>query len=113
MPDKMVEWAHLSTPGKADVQFSPAYSVSFGTVSPARTSANEYAEFTFPYSGNLDPGSWIQFAWQLNSPNPSAMQYTQTGAWSFNSSDTSMNGTSWNHVVVLVNGSIAWGTPPM
>jgi hypothetical protein len=41
---------------------------------------------------------------------PSSQQYTQTNDYSFNASDGAL--TSWNHVVLLVSGSVAFGVAP-
>ncbi len=57
-----------------------------------------------------DYGEAAVFAWQMQGPDPAKDVYTQTGDYSFDLSKAVL--TSWDHVVLLQNGAVAWGTPP-
>ena len=93
----------------ADQQLS--FTDKVQAITPAATMADTYVEFSFSGASMFGPGQTIEFSWQLNSPNPSSAQWTQTQAWSFNAADTGM--TAWNHIVVMVSGAVAYGDVPM
>ena len=107
-PTMNINWAHLSIPGQADQQIS--VSTSFGTISPAVTGADTYAQFSFSAVSNFAPGQNIEFSWQMQSANPASQQYNQSADYSYNASDTQLTATQT--VVLFDNGSVASGTPP-
>ena len=46
----------------------------------------------------------------MNGPNQATDIYTQTNDYSFDASKTSV--TTWDHVVLLQNSTVLWGTVP-
>jgi hypothetical protein len=88
-----------------------AVSFAFLPLVPATLGADTYIEFRFS-SGHslLAPGESAVFSWQMQGPDPSKDVYTQTDDYSFDPSKTAL--ATWNHVVLLENGSIVWGIAP-
>ncbi len=110
-PTMTEQWYHIAPVGGGSNQ-NLSVSAMFYPISPSLTGADTYVEFSFSssYEKALAPGDACDFSWQFQSPDTAQDHYTQTDAYSFNAADTSL--TSWNHVVALVAGSLAWGTPP-
>jgi hypothetical protein len=107
-PMMTINWSHISTSGP-DVDLS--VTSAFGSLVPAATGADSYVEFGFSSSHPaLATGESAVFAWQMQGPDPSKDVYTQTNDYSFDSSKTTP--TSWDHVVILQNGTVIWGTVP-
>jgi hypothetical protein len=107
-PQMTINWSHVSTSGAdADLAVAPA----FGAQVPPATGADSYAEFGFSSSHSmLAHGEAAVFQWQMQGPDPAKDVYTQTGDYSFDPSKSIL--TSWDHVVLLQNGALAWGTLP-
>jgi hypothetical protein len=88
-----------------------AVTSAFAPFVPATPSADTYIEFGFSSSHPmLAPGESAVFSWQMQGPDPSKNVYTQTNDYSFDASRTTL--TSWDHIVLLQNGILLWGTPP-
>ena len=103
-----INWSHVTT---AMANGDLAVSSAFSPLVPAGTNADAYVEFGF--SGGhpmLGPGESADFSWRLNGPNQSTDVYTQTNDYSFDAAKTTP--TTWDHVVILRNGTVVWGTPP-
>lgn len=103
-----INWSHVATSGaNADTTVTS----TFAPLVPAVKGADTYIEFGFS-SGHslLGPGESIMFAWQMQGPDPAKDLYTQSNDYSFDDSKKAL--TAWNHVVLLQNGSVVWGTPP-
>jgi hypothetical protein len=104
-----INWSHVTTSGaNADMTVTS----TFGAVVPAVKGADTYIEFGFS-SGHslLAPGESIMFAWQMQGPDPAKDLYTQSNDYSFDDSKKTL--TAWSHVVLLQNGSVVWGSPPL
>src|SRR5438445_686754 len=84
---------------------------SAGT-SPVVDNADTYVEFSLSSAGhsNLAPNESADFSWQMQGPNPAQNKYTQTNDYSWDATKTSLQ--PWDHVVLLRNGTVVWGTPP-
>jgi len=103
-----INWSHISTSG-ADADTTVTY--TFAPLIPPAPDADTYIEFSFSSSHTLlGAGESIMFSWQLQGPDPAKDTYIQTNDYSFDASKTTL--TSWDHVVLLQNGSVAWGTEP-
>jgi hypothetical protein len=103
-----INWSHISTSG-ADADSTVTY--TFAPLVPPTPDADTYIEFSFSSSHTLlAAGESVEFSWQLQGPDPAKDIYTQTNDYSFDASKTAL--TSWDHVVLLQNGSVAWGTEP-
>jgi hypothetical protein len=108
-PQMTINWSHISTSG-ANQDLTVTY--SFASLTPAVTGADSYIEFAFSSSSNpaLATGEVAVFSWQMQGPDPAHDIYTQTNDYSFDASKTTA--TLWDHVVVLQNGGVIWGTIP-
>jgi hypothetical protein len=107
-PQITINWSHISTSGANQ---SLSVGATPGTVVPAATGADSYIEFGLSSSHSmLGPGESADFSWRMNGPNQATDIYTQTNDYSFDASKTSV--TVWDHVVLMQNGSILWGTVP-
>jgi endoglucanase len=108
VPTLTLFWSHITTGGA-----QPALTVTWmvNTLTPAKNNADTYIEFSLS-SGqtNLAPNQSADFSWQLQGPNPSTDVYTQTNDYSFDATKTTPQ--LWDHVVLLRNGTVVWGTPP-
>jgi hypothetical protein len=103
-----INWSHIST-SAADADSTVTY--TFAPLVPPAPEADTYIEFSFSSShALLGAGESIVFSWQLQGPDPAKDTYTQTNDYSFDASKNTL--TSWDHVVLLQNGSVAWGTEP-
>jgi hypothetical protein len=103
-----INWSHISTSG-ADADSTVTYTIA--PLVPAAPEADTYVEFSFSSSHTLlGAGESVVFSWQLQGPDPATDIYTQTNDYSFDASDTTL--TTWDHVVLLQNGSVAWGIVP-
>jgi hypothetical protein len=103
-----INWSHIMTTG-ADADAT--VTATFVPLSPPATDADTYIEFAFSSGhGALAPGESFVFSWQAQGPNPAQDQYTQTDDYSFDATKTTL--ASWEHVVLLENGSVAWGEAP-
>jgi hypothetical protein len=108
-PQMHINWSHISTSG-ADINDLTVTS-AFTPVMPMRPGTDTYIEFGFS-SGHamLGPGESAVFSWQMQGPDPAKNLYTQTNDYSFDSSKTSL--MSWDHIVLLQNGTAVWGRVP-
>jgi len=99
---------HINTSGsQADL------TVTFKTVgmAPTTATADTYIEFSFSSGhGQLGPNEALDFAWQMQGPNPGTDTFTQSNDYSFDASKTSL--TNWEHIVALQGTNLLWGTPP-
>jgi len=115
MPTMTINWSHVSTTGS-----QPALTVTatISPLQPATAGADTYIAFDLSSGSHpmLAPGESAVFSWQLQSPNTSMYDYTQTSDYSFNASDTTL--TSWQNVPIYqgatngVGGTLVWGAPP-
>jgi hypothetical protein len=107
-PQMTINWSHISTSGaNADLTVTFA----FVPLVPAAQGADTYIEFGFSSSHSLlAPGESAVFSWQMQGPDPAEDMYTQTNDYSFDPSKTAL--ASWDHVVLLENGSVVWGMAP-
>lgn len=107
-PQMTINWAHIMTTG-ADADAT--VTATFAALSPPATDADTYIEFAFS-SGHsaLAPGESFVFSWQAQGPNPAQDHYTQTDAYSFDATKTTL--APWEHIVLLENGAVAWGEAP-
>jgi hypothetical protein len=109
------QWSHVAQtqPPGPDLQVLTVSS-SFGTISSVN--ADSYVEFSFSRGDtpNLAPGQIAVFSWQMNAPNPGNDSYNQANAYSYNANDTAAipPGTPNPNIVLLQNGTVAWGTAP-
>jgi endoglucanase len=73
---------------------------------------HHYIEFGLSSTGHptLAPGDSADFSFRMNGPNQATDIYTQSNDYSFDSSKTALS--TWNHVVLVQNGTVVWGTPP-
>jgi cellulose 1,4-beta-cellobiosidase len=86
-------------------------SATSSSLVPASTGADTYIELSLSSAHTqLGPGESADFSWRMNGPNQATDIYTQTNDYSFDASKTSV--TTWDHVVLLQNGAILWGTVP-
>jgi hypothetical protein len=103
-----INWSHVGTAGP---NLDLTVTSSFGSVAPAAPTADSYIEFAYSSSHpSLAMGESAIFSWQMQGPDPSHDVYTQTNDYSFDASKTTL--TAWTHVVLLQNGSVAWGVVP-
>jgi len=108
-PQITINWAHLCVPGNCSSTLAPTVTVN--ALVPPVTGADTYLEFSF--SSNhpmLVTGDSARFVFQMQGPNPASDIYTQTNDYSFDGSKTTP--TIWEHIVLLWNGTVVWGTPP-
>lgn len=104
-----INWSHVCVPGNCGSTLAMTSTVN--AVIPPVTGADTYLEFGFSSNHpTLGTGDSAEFAFQMQGPNPSADIYTQTNDYSFDSSKTTAS--IWQHVVLLQNGMVVWGTPP-
>jgi hypothetical protein len=107
-PQITINWSHISTSG---ANASLTVSAAVGSVVPAATGADTYVEFTLSSAHSMvAPGESADFSWRLNGPNQATDIYTQTNDYSFDATKTAV--TTWDHVVLLQNSSVLWGTLP-
>ncbi len=107
-PKVTIQWSHVTT---ATSNGDMAVSSTVAAVVPPTAKADSYVEFGF--SGGhptLAPGESADFSWRMNGPNEGTDIYTQSNDYSFDASKTTV--TTWDHVVLLRNGTVVWGTPP-
>jgi hypothetical protein len=80
-------------------------------LAPAAPGADTYIDFRFSSSqASIGPGETLDFAFQMQGPNPAVDVFLQNNDYSFDSSKTTP--TAWGHVVLLQNGNVLWGSPP-
>jgi mannan endo-1,4-beta-mannosidase len=108
-PQIMFNWSHVSTPGS---QVTLTVTSAVAGISPVVGNADSYLEFSLSSPGhpNLAPNESADFSWQMQGPNPAQNKYTQSNDYSWDMSKTSLQ--PWDHVVLLRNGTVVWGTPP-
>ncbi len=105
-----INYAHVQISGN---QFDMTVTNSVVGMAPTYSTADTYIEFSFSCSGHatLAPGESLDFAWQVQGPNPAMNTYTQTNDYSFNSSKVG-SPSSWDHVILFQNNSVIWGALP-
>jgi endoglucanase len=108
-PQLMQNWSHVST-GGAQGALSVTFTVN--PLMPPASTADTYLEFSLSSADhpNLAPGESADFSWQMQGPDPSRNKYTQTNDYSWDATKTSAQ--PWEHVVLLRNGFVIWGSPP-
>ena len=80
-------------------------------MAPTTATADTYIEFSFASDhGSLGPNEALDFAWQMQGPNPATDTFNQANDYSFDASKTSL--TNWEHIVALQGTNLLWGTPP-
>ncbi|MFC5468945.1 X2-like carbohydrate binding domain-containing protein [Cohnella suwonensis] len=96
-------WCDWSTIGSSNV------TGSFISMTTPKTGADYYLEIGFTSgAGSLAAGQSIEI--QTRSSKSDWTNYTQTGDYSFDSTDTSY--VDWTKVPAYVSGSLAWGVEP-
>jgi hypothetical protein len=80
-------------------------------LTPAAIGADNYLEFGLS-SGHpmLVTGESADFSFRMNGPNQGTDIYTQSNDYSFDNSKTTVS--TWDHVVLVQNGTVLWGAPP-
>jgi hypothetical protein len=108
-PQFMLNWSHISTSG---AQGPLTVTTTVNALMPATSTADTYFEFSLSSPGhpNLAPNESADFSWQVQGPDPSKNKYTQTNDYSWDAGKTSPQ--PWDHVVLVRNGIVLWGTPP-
>jgi hypothetical protein len=107
-PQLTINWSHVTTSG-ADTDVTVTYTI-VPMPAPA-TEADTYIAFDFSgTTTSLAPGDSAVFSWQLQGPDPATDIFDQSSDYSFDASKTAL--TSWDHIVLMQSGSVAWGTPP-
>lgn len=108
-PQFMLNWSHVSTPSSQQ-NMTVTYTVN--PIVPAKNNADTYIEFSLssPSHTNLSPNESADFSWQIQGPDPSKDKYTQSNDYSWDLGRTQPQ--QWDHVVLLRNGTVIWGTPP-
>jgi len=108
-PQLMMNWGHVSTGG---AQGGLTVTFTVNPLMPAKPTADTYLEFSLTSGDhpNLAPGESADFSWQMQGPDPSKNIYTQTNDYSWDMTKASLQ--PWDHVVLLRNDFVIWGTPP-
>jgi hypothetical protein len=108
-PRITINWAHLCVPGNCSSTLAPTVTVH--ALVPPVTGADTYLEFSFSSNHpNLVTGDSARFVFQMEGPNPALDIYTQSNDYSFDASKTTP--TNSEHVVLLWNATVLWGTAP-
>ena len=104
-----LNWSHITT-GGANQTLDVTSTVN--PLVPAKSNADWYVEFTLASAShtNLSPNESGDFSWRMNGPNQATDIFTQTNDYSFDVGRTTPQ--QWDHVVLLRNGTVVWGTPP-
>jgi hypothetical protein len=86
---------------------------SFTAVSPARTGADYYEQLAFiPADGSIPAGKYMEFGVGMRKNDNS--NYTQTGDYSYNGSNTFVTTTKVTVYVTTTNGTaLVYGTEPL
>ena len=104
-----INFSHVSLSGS-----QPALTVNtvFTGMAPTAPTADTFIEFSFSAGSHptLAPGEALDFAWQMQGPDPSKDTFNQANDYSWDASKTSM--TNWEHIVLLQGTNPLWGTPP-
>ena len=81
-------------------------------MAPTKPTADTYIEFSFSSSNHatLAPGEALDFAWQMQSADPSKDTFTESNDYSFDASKSAL--ADWTHVVLLQGNSPLWGATP-
>ena len=108
-PALTLNWSHITT-GGANQTLDVTSTIN--PLTPAKNNADMYVEFTLASAShtNLSPNESGDFSWRMNGPNQATDIFTQTNDYSFDVSRTTPQ--QWDHVVLLRNGTVVWGTPP-
>lgn len=104
-----IYYAYVKQTGN-QLNVSATYEVK--PMAQATGSADTYLEFSFSSGDHpmLAPGEGLQFAWQLQGPDPSKDVFTQTNDFSWDAGKTSLS--SWDHVQLLQGSTVVWGASP-
>jgi hypothetical protein len=104
-----LNWAYVKNAGG---QWDAMTTETFNTLTPSKNNADSYFEFSFTSAAhtNLSPNDMIYFSWQVQGPDPSKDNFTQSNDYSWDMGRTMLQ--QWDHVVLLRNDTVVWGTPP-
>jgi hypothetical protein len=104
-----LNWAYVKNAGG---QWNAMTTETFNTLTPSKNNADSYFEFSFTSADhtNLSPNDMIYFSWQVQGPDPSKDIFTQSNDYSWDMGRTALQ--QWDHVVLLRNDTVVWGTPP-
>jgi hypothetical protein len=104
-----INWSHICLPGNCGAGVTVANTIA--PLAPAAPGADTYIDFRFSSSqASIGPGETLDFAFQMQGPNPAVDVFLQNNDYSFDSGKTTP--TAWGHVVLLQNGNVLWGSPP-
>jgi hypothetical protein len=108
-PKFHLNWGYVKNAGG---QWDMKVTQTFNTLTPAKNNADSYFEFTFESAShtNVSPNEYLYFSWQVEGQNPSTDKFTQSNDYSWDMGRTQLQ--QWDHVVLLRNGTVVWGTPP-
>ena len=81
-------------------------------MAPTTSTADTFIEFSFtsPSHTTLSPGEALEFAWQMQGPDPSKDVFTQGNDYSWDAGKTAF--ADWDHLVLLQGNSPLWGITP-
>lgn len=104
-----INYAYVKLPGN---QANMTVTSQVKPMAQAAGTADTYVEFSFSSGDHsmLAPGEGLQFAWQLQGPDPSKDVFTQTNDFSWDAGKTSL--TNWDHVQLLNGSTVIWGATP-
>jgi endoglucanase len=111
-PMLTINWGHISTSG-ADAMLG--VTPMFAALPLAGCHADSYIEFSLSSGSHpsLAAGESAVFSWQMNGPDQAHDVYTQSNDYSFDSTKNVGDAMAvWDHIVLLRNGEVVWGTPP-
>jgi hypothetical protein len=105
----MNNFQHIAIPGnQADLTVTN----TVVKMPAAVASADTYIEFSFSSGSHpmLAPQEVIEYAWQVQGPNPSQDSFNQSNDYSWDG--TNMALAPSDHIVALQGSAVIWGTPP-
>jgi hypothetical protein len=103
-----INWAGLN-PGFTDLKGSLV--TSFTKLVPSAPGADSYVDLGFSGSAPaISPGKTAEISWKAHAEGY-AIEFIQTGDYSFDASKA-IEPVAWEHVVLLRNGNVVWGSPP-
>jgi hypothetical protein len=105
----MNNFEHIAIPGnQADLTVTSA----FVKMPTAVTNADTYIEFSFSSGSHpmLAPQEVLEYAWQVQGPNPAQDNFNQSNDYSWDGTNAALAPS--DHIVALQGSSVIWGTPP-
>jgi hypothetical protein len=105
----MNNFQHIAIPGnQADLTVTNTV-VKMPT---AVANADTYIEFSFSSGSHqmLAPQEVLEYAWQVQGPNPAQDNFNQSNDYSWDGTNTAL--APAQHIVALQGSAVIWGTPP-